>query len=337
MNFPPHHFAKAADEQASLWAARLDGSTLSADEQLALEAWLARHPDHRALLSTYCQFSADLEQHLPLIEGIRDESAGARKKTTPAQSRPWLRWPMMAGAALSAAAAVVLVFWLALPSALQTASLATPAAQRQVTTLADGSRVELNAHTSLLVNLDAHERRVRFADGEAFFVVSKDAARPFIIETPRGSVRVTGTQFNVRAEADSPLEVTVLEGSVQVRPGESAAGHDAAPIVLRASDRLSAGPAVLEVRSLSSKDLTNALAWRQGQIVFVGTPLREALSRFARYHGRGIMATADVADLRVGGRFSIDDLDGFFTALEEVLPTVRVTRELSGTVRVSSR
>lgn len=337
MKHSPQHFATAANEQASLWAARLDGSTLSADDQHALELWLARHPDHRTLLSSYCQFSADLEQHLPLIEGIRDESAGARKKTTPAQSRPWLRWPMMAGAALSAAAAVALVFWLALPPALQTASLATPAAQRQATTLVDGTRIELNAHTSLLVNLDARERRVRFADGEAFFAVGKDDPRPFIIETPRGSVRVTGTRFNVRAEAQSPLEVTVLEGSVQVRLGESSAGPDAAPITLHAGDRLTAGPEGISLDALTAKDLSNTLAWRQGQIVFVGTPLREVLARFARYHGRGITATTDVADFRVGGRYSLDDLDGFFTALEEVLPTVRVTRELSGTVRVSSR
>lgn len=337
MKFSPQHLANAAEEQASLWAARLDGSTLSVDDQHGLETWLARHPAHRALLSTYCQFSADLEQHLPLIEGIRDESAGARKKTTPAQPRPWLRWPMMASVALSAAAAVALVFWLARPPATQVERLASSVGQRQSVTLADGTRVELNAHTNLLVDLGAKERRVRLADGEAFFSVSKDAARPFIIETPGGSVRVTGTQFNVRAEANSPLEVTVLEGSVQVRPGESAVGRDAAPIALIAGDKLSVGPGEIAVRTLTSKDLNNALAWRQGQIVFVGTPLREALSRFARYHGRGITATADVADLRVGGRFALDDLDGFFSGLEEILPEVRVTRELSGTVRVSSR
>ncbi|MBI3885123.1 MAG: FecR domain-containing protein [Opitutae bacterium] len=333
---PPRSADAAADEQASLWAARLDGSVLSADDRRALDDWLARHPGHRALLSSYCQFSADLEQRLPLLEGIREQSAEIRKKTNSAQPRPRLRWPTMARVALSAAAAVVLVFWLVRPPAPQVESLTTPVAQRQTVTLADGSRVELNAHTSLLVELGAHERRVRLADGEAFFAVTKDAARPFVIETPGGSVRVTGTQFNVRAEADAPLEVTVLEGSVQVRPGATAPGRDSAPFALRAGDQLVAGPAGIAVHPLAPAALADALAWRQGQIVFNGAPLREALARFARYHGRGITVTADAAGLPVGGRFSLDDLDGFLAGIEPVLH-VHVTRDLSGTVRVSTR
>jgi transmembrane sensor len=236
--------------------------------------------------------------------------------------------------ALSAAAAVVLVFWLTRP---QVESLTSPVGQRQDVTLSDGTRVELNAHTSLLVELGAKERHVRLADGEAFFSVSKDDARPFIIETPGGSVRVTGTQFNVRAETDAPLEVTVLEGSVQVRPGETSAGRDPAPFSLHAGDRLSAGPTGIEVHALSTAGLNDALSWRQGQIVFDGVTLREALSRFARYHGRGISASPEVAALRIGGRYSLDDLDGFFAALEQVLPTVRVSHDLSGTIRVNPR
>ena len=73
MNPSPHPHP-AAEEQASLWAARLDGSVLSATDRLALDAWLAEDPAHRSLLSHYCQFSADLEQQLPLIEGIRELS-----------------------------------------------------------------------------------------------------------------------------------------------------------------------------------------------------------------------------------------------------------------------
>ena len=67
--------------------------------------------------------------------------------------------------------------------------------------------------------------------------------------------------------------------------------------------------------------------------MFDGVPLSAALARFARYHGRGITAAPEVANLSVGGRFSLDDLDGFLVALEAALP-VRVTRGLSGTVQV---
>lgn len=318
------------DEQAALWAARLDGSVLSAADRTALDAWLDADPAHRTALSAYCQFSADLEQQLPLLEGIKDGPAGIPPALTTAQPRPWLRWPLMAGAALSAAAAVALVLWLGRPAA-QFAHLATPAAHRSAITLADGTRVELNAQTSLAVELDGRERRVRLAAGEAFFTVHQDAARPFTVETPAGSVRVTGTRFNVRTEAAAPLEVTVLEGSVSARP-TGANGAAAAPLALAAGDQLAAGT----VTHLSDDALNRALAWRAGRIVFKDTPLREALARFARYHGCGITAAPDVAELRIGSRHNLDDLDGFFSTLEEGME-LKVTRNLNGTVLVSRR
>lgn len=320
-------------EQASLWAARLDGSILSAADRAALDEWLAGDPVHRALLAQFCQFSADLEQQMPLIAGIREQSAEIPAPKS-AQPHPWLRRPLMAGAMLTAAAAVAVAFWVARPRT-QEASLATPVAQRQTLDLVDGTVVELNAQTSLQVQISGGERHVRLAAGEAFFSVHKDPARPFIVETPAGSVRVTGTKFNVRTETAGALEVTVLEGSVQARP-EKAGGPAAAPVLLAAGDQLSATAGSARVQKLTGAALDHALAWRQGQIVFDGVPLREALGRFARYHGRGITATPDAAELRVGGRFSLDDLDGFFSALEEVLP-VRVTRNLSGTIQVSRR
>jgi len=327
MNPFPSPADPVTDEQAALWAARLDGSVLSAADRTALDAWLAADPAHRAALSAYCQFSADLEQQLPLLAGIKEGSAGVPTALTTAQPRPWLRRPLMAGAVLSAAAAVALIFWLGRPRP-QFESLATPVAHRSTLTLADGSRVELNAQTSITVELDGQARRVRLAAGEAFFSVSKDAARPFTVETPGGAVRVTGTQFNVRTDTAAPFEVTVIEGSVQARPG----GAAAAPLALAPGDRLADGA----VTHLTATALDNALAWRSGQVVFVDTPLHEALARFARYHGRGITAAPEVAEKRIGGRYSLEDLDGFFADLETALD-VKVTRNLNGTVLVRAR
>jgi transmembrane sensor len=330
----PRYSDSATDEQASLWAAKLDGSLMSAADRLALDEWLANHPDNRTVLSRYCQFSADLEQQMPLIAGIKEQSAGARITPATAQPLPWLRWPMMAGAALTAAAAVALVFWFIQPKQ-QIENIATPAAQRQSLTLVDGTKVDLNAQTSLQIEITGQGRHVRLASGEAFFAVHKDPSRPFIVETPTGSVRVTGTKFDVRTENADVLEVTVLEGSVQAHPAELP-GHPGAPISLKAGDNLLAGVSGVERHSLSESDLNEALAWRQGQIVFKDVPLREALARFARYNGRGITATADAATLSVGGRFSLDDLEGFFSGLENAFP-VKVTRNLNGTVQVSLR
>lgn len=322
----------AADEQASLWAARLDGSPLSALDRAALDAWLNEHPSHRSLLSEYCQFSTDLEEQLPALV-----SAGII--TMPEVKKPrrrFIRSIWLASAALAAAAAIAVMVQPAPLTPTKFENLATAAGQRQSFTLPDGTRVQLNAQTSLAMDNSGAQRRVQLANGEAFFEVSKDLSRPFIVETPAGSVRVTGTQFNVHSEAGFPFEVTVLEGSVQVRPSMATGVNPSAPFNLGPGDQLSADATGVAVQTLARNVLENVLAWRQGQAVFDGTPLREALARFARYHGRGITTTTEAGNLRVGGRFSLDDLDGFFAALEEILP-VQVSRDLSGTVQVGLR
>jgi transmembrane sensor len=318
-----------AEEQASLWAARLDGGHLSAPDRASLNAWLDADPAHRLLLSAYCQFSADLEQQLPLLAGIGDELSEHRTATKTARLLPRSRWPLWAGVTLTAAAAVAVVLWLHQPQD-QFRNVATTVAQRQDLTLADGTHAELNAQTALVVELKADERRVRLAAGEAFFHVARDPSRPFFVETPAGSVRVTGTQFNVRTDPLTGLEVTVLEGAVQVRPGEGSA-----PRALGAGDQLVSDHGHVAVQALSAAAVGDALAWREGQIVFNGTPLREALGRFARYHGRTLGASDRAAAQRVGGRYAIDDLNGFLAALEEALP-VTVVRNLDGSIQVDS-
>lgn len=322
-----HPPSAPAEEQASLWAARLDGSPLTAADRTALDTWLASDPAHRALLSSYCQFSADLEQQLPLLAGIRDELAEAQTVAKTDRSPLWLSRPLWAGAALTAAAVLAAVFLWPVRPQNQFQNLTTPVAQRQSVTLADGTRVELNAQTALVVELGVEARRVRLAGGEAFFQVSKDPARPFFVETPSGSVRVTGTQFNVRTDSPAALEVTVLEGSVQVRPG------GAAPRALTAGDRLVRSADQVDVTPLSAGELNAALAWRQGLTVFAGTPLREALGRFARYHGRNLVATDAAATHRVGGTHRLDDLDGFLASLEDTM-SMHVTRGLDGSIQV---
>lgn len=318
----------AADEQAALWAAKLDGSILTAAERSALDAWLAAAPSHRAALSAYCQFSADLEQQLPLLAGIQDSTAETTREFTTARPRSWLSRPLWVGTMLTAAAAAVAIAFWPGRALTQSENLATPIGQRRSVALADGSHVELNAQTNLQISFDRDARHARLAAGQAFFRVAKDPARPFIVETPAGSVRVTGTQFEVVCPSASNFAVTVLEGSVQVRPGD-AVGE---PHSLTAGDRFADG----RVTALSSAELAAAFAWRDGFVVFKDAPLREALAYFARYHGRSLNATMDAAELRFSARVSIDDLDDFLASLEQILP-VRVTRDLHGNVQVALR
>jgi transmembrane sensor len=106
-------------------------------------------------------------------------------------------------------------------------------------------------------------------------------------------------------------------------------------MALRAGDQFSSRTGVL--RPLSKSELDDALAWRQGKIVFYDVPLSEAAARFAQYHGRAINVAPAVADERVGGRHSIEDLSGFLAGLELALPGVTFHYEASGAVSVKRR
>jgi transmembrane sensor len=326
------NFDPVAEDAAALWAAKIDGASLSADDRNALTAWLARDPTHRVLLTQYCQFSTDLEQWLPqvvLAGGVTlPEAAPA-----PKPNRARLYW--LAGT-LAAAAAVVVGIRTTLPTHTSE-TYATSVAERRTLKLSDGSIVELNARTSLLVELSSKQRHVRMADGEAFFTVAKDKSRPFIVETPAGAVRVTGTVFAVQAENASNLAVTVVEGSVQVTPCATAS-QSTQPVGLRAHDQLIAsGAATCSLQRLSDGELDDALAWRRGEAVFEGVPLGKALARFSRYHGRAISVSADAARLTVGGRYNLDNLEGFLTDIQSLLPVHVTVDQSSGAITVATR
>ena len=82
--------------------------------------------------------------------------------------------------------------------------------------LPDGSTVDLNAHSKIQFTQDKDGNRLVRLSGEAYFNVSPDPDRPFIIRTGSAVVRVTGTSFSVRALPDNRrVEVYVESGNVQ--------------------------------------------------------------------------------------------------------------------------
>ena len=311
------------EQQAALWSARLTTGSLSDAERLALAEWLEADPEHRWILSRYRELCGLLDEQLPvLLDPVVADEFIAR---TASRNR-WRRGVRLALAAAAAMAVVAAGWW------LRPQTVDTLAAERRSLALADGSRVDLNARTSLRIDLGRHERHVRLAQGEAFFSVAHDAARPFLVETPQGDVRVTGTVFNVRQTARAGVEITVLEGAVQVRAKAAPAG----PVPLRREEQARLTAAGVHVRPLTPEAVLSAVAWRDGQATFEAAPLADALERFSAYTGRSITVSPAAAGLRVGGRYSLDDLDGFLAAIQQALP-VNVLRGEDGSVRVVAR
>lgn len=333
MKSTPSTFSGHVAEQASLWAVRMEGGDLTETQCTELDAWLVADPSHREALASYCQISTDLEQLLP--ELVASGGVSMPEVTNSEEvTKPHRLW--WVGASLAAAAAIAVIFAPSSPTTPRLERIATAIAECKSITLSDGTNVELNAHTNLVFEATTTERRVRMGGGQAFFAVTKDPSRPFIVDTPLGSVRVTGTAFDVRTTTADAIAVTVTEGSVEVRLGENDNQSATAPILLEAHDQLTVTAGQSSVRKLSADDLADEVAWRDGLIVVDSASLSSVLQRFAHYHGIGISAAAEVADLKLSGRFPIADLDGFLHGLETIHP-VRVIRDQSGTIRVVAR
>src|SRR4051812_42756421 len=109
MNSSPHNASAGVDEHAAYWAARLDGDVLAANERAELDAWLAQSPAHRTALSSYCQFSAALEEQLPLLVAAGAVRMPPNRKAAP---RRW-KFPGLLSVALAAAAVAILAVWMA--------------------------------------------------------------------------------------------------------------------------------------------------------------------------------------------------------------------------------
>ena len=107
-------------------------------------------------------------------------------------------------------------------------------------------------------------------------------------------------------------------------------------VTLGAGERLRTGPTETSVEVLAPGEVDDALAWRAGRVVFQATPLPEALAHFSRFHGRPITTAPELAPMRIGGRYNLDDLDGFLAALEAIQPVV-FTRRPDGSIHATLR
>jgi transmembrane sensor len=230
---------------------------------------------------------------------------------------------------VTTAALIAFGFW-AVPYFKDTSTVATRSAHRETLALSDGSIADLNASTDVRTDFRYGRRLVHLDQGEAFFSVAKDSAHPFLVETPAGTIRVTGTRFNVRLPDGHHAEVTLLEGSVLT---EAPAIE---PVKLAPGQQVVLDGAQPVIRTLSADDLANVTAWRRGQLVFDGLTLGEAVARFAAYHGTRIEVDPKVAGLHPGGTCPLDDLPQFLEALKAT-KSVQVLALGDGSYRIVAR
>ena len=163
------------------------------------------------------------------------------------------------------------------PTVVQYATLATPRGGRYQLTLPDGSKVWLNAASSITypIRFEGSLRTVKL-QGEAFFDIAEDKTKPFIVESNEQQIIVTGTTFNVEAYGDQQTtNTTLVSGSVVINSNE---GHR---MVLRPGQK-----AILQGDSFKTEqaDIHAVTGWVQGEFVFHYSTLADILPQLERWY-----------------------------------------------------
>jgi len=184
--------------------------------------------------------------------------------------------------------------------------------------LSDGSKVTLNTDSQIHVELSPALRRVKLDQGEAFFEVSKDGARPFVVDIADKRVIAVGTQFSVRRENDD-IRVLVTEGRVWIERRGTA--DKAAQTQLAAGSEARTSRTAVLIDRPAPVQVEQLLSWRTGYIIFRDTALADAVAEFNRYSARKIyIEDPAIAGIRIGGNFRSGDADAFLWLLHSGFP-----------------
>lgn len=291
--------ATDAEREASRWLVRLESPDVSLDDHRRFRAWLGASEENR---TAYAAISGTWDK-LDALAGL---------EPVPPMKTSRRKLLLMGGGAAAALAAAVAITVVAPWNDAQ--AYETGIGERRTITLDDGSTIELNAASRVLVRYSDDGRRVHLERGEALFDVTPDASRPFTVQTALGAVTARGTSFVVRL-SEGEMRTTVLRGVVEGVAANRRA--ESPPVVLEANQELQVASGAASKVELSAQTVERRLAWRDGMLAFDGETLREAVANVERQTGvHFTFEDPSIADLRIGGYVSATDVDAFVGLLE---------------------
>lgn len=189
--------------------------------------------------------------------------------------------------------------------------VSTPAATTTLVTLSDGTKVMLNANSTLEYPAsfdDAEVREVRLK-GEAHFEVTKNPHRPFVVKAGEMQTQVLGTIFDVKAYRKDAPKVTLMEGKVKVSNADTEVEMRPGQTATLQSDKI-----------VVSKASSSASDWLEGDFDMDQVTLAEAMSDIGAWYNKTVVfqSQANMGKLihfRFSRRASLQEI---ITALNEM-------------------
>ncbi|WP_244630868.1 FecR domain-containing protein [Aureimonas sp. ME7] len=311
--------SRELSDEALLFLVRLHSGENEDEARQSFAAWRALGPEHEAAASEAEALWADAG-HVH-----RDPASG---RIHPGRRRARLSRRQILGGAAGIAVAGFGAGVLRSVLTPYLADLATGTGETRVVELPDGSRATLNARTALDLSFDAAARIVELLEGQAFFEVAPDPARPFEVRRGASSVRALGTAFDVDAALPGgALAIGVAEHSVRV-----AAGGAGEVLVLQEGERVVVGGDG-RIGAVSRGEREAVAAWRSGIFTAQAQPLGEVVAALRAYYPGWVVVRGEaLARLPVNAVLDLRRPGASLDALAAGLP-IRV-RRLSGVLTI---
>jgi transmembrane sensor len=190
-------------------------------------------------------------------------------------------------------------------------TMTTPKGRQFQLTLPDGTRVWLNAASSLRypTAFSGNERLVSVT-GEAYFEVARNTKQPFKVNVNgKATVEVLGTQFNVNAyDNESSIQTTLLNGSVRVAHANTTAPS---AVVLKAGQQArmantanaaSSG----NIKLVNEVDINKVMSWKNGLFDFEGASLSEVMRQIERWYDIEVVYEKGIPNVEFEGKMTKD-------------------------------
>ena len=323
-------------DQASVWIARMDRS-LTASEQVEFKLWLANNSQHQKLIIEM----ASMWDKMDSLERLADLFPLADKAEVKTNT---LRWPLALAASLLLAVVTTFFTDISLHSVWQTepqfARYETAVGESSTIYLPDSSKVLLNTNSVLLVQYTDDYRLLDLQRGELHVEVAHDKARPLSVVANKKVIQAVGTAFSVQVNP-SEIELIVTEGKVIIgklskaqRMNETVLAIPSNALAVSKGEiaRLATSHTGIDSVSVIDKKLIKQnLSWRQGNLVFNGETLAEAMKEVSRYTAVTFeIADEDLKKIRIAGRFKTGDVKGLIAVLNHNfnIETDRINKEL---------
>ncbi|HWW38024.1 FecR family protein [Pedobacter sp.] len=192
-------------------------------------------------------------------------------------------------------------------------TIQTPLGGQYQVNLPDGSRVWLNAASSLRypVNFDGNERSVELT-GEGYFEVAKNKEKPFKVQTKNQVVEVLGTHFNINSyEEEDHTKTSLLEGSVSVR-----SLINKKTIVLIPGQQAQLNDYTMHVKEV---DVNEVASWKDGYFVFNNESAATVMRKIARWYNLEVIYENNIGNIDFAGSVAR------YQNVSEIIKTLELT------------